>query len=195
MANIIKAEKAQLACLDSESLQKKIDGYVRSAFRASEQAETEYLAARKARIEYAGEDKAELMRLKAEEKRTQIVCREKIADIDNYLQEQMALFSSKGLDPNRAYKEAIVPTGKYLADGNTEIFRIIVRGETLEHVDDDDENEGVGRSVKASRSYSERMGAGRERRRGKYGDGDMLIEQAAASIDASEVQSAGCACL
>lgn len=107
------------------------------------------------------------------------------------MNEQKEMFKSKGLDGDRAYKEAIIPTGKF-TDRGVEMFLIVKRGESLEESEADDE---TAPSVRASRGYSANIGMQREMSRGKYNDGHILIEQAAASIDPSERVSFGNACM
>lgn len=189
---IVKVEKAALAKMDNETLVKTIDRHVRSAFRRAEDAKIAYDKAAQERREYVGDNVAEAERLDQAVRTAQLAVRREIDDIKAYLEEQKALFASRGLEPDRAYKEAIVPTGDILPNGK-EMFRIVKRGETLEEADPGDDD--LMPSVRASRSYSDRTGLAADQQRGKYNDGHMLIEQTAASVDPEEVVPMGSACL
>jgi len=191
-------EKAQLAVLDTESLVRTVDTFVRNAFRRADNAALEYRKAKREREEFVfdpgspegREHAAELDRAvkTALAKRDQ-----KFKDIEDYLEEQKALFRTRGLREDRAYKEAIVPTGELNAAG-VETFRIIKREESsMEPIDEDSEEGGL--SVRASRSYSDRIGLSNDQNRGKYNDASMLIEQSAASVDPEEVTEWSRACL
>lgn len=190
MANIIKIAQSKLAALPADMLVRQIDRSVRRAFRDVDDANAKLYEARLASEEYAGDDPAEAGRLKDDVEKARIIVRNCIKDIEDYIAEQMELFKSKNLDPNRAYKEAIVPTGQILPNG-VEVFKIVTRGASLEPVEDADE---CHCSVSASTSYSSRLGTQREQRRGKYNDGHLLIEQSSISIDRSEVTPFACAC-
>lgn len=103
--------------------------------------------------------------------------------LDAYVQGQRELFKAKNLNPDRALKESMV--GYEDASGKT-WWRIVPRGVTLEEMDAGDVGDHAP-SIVASKGYSDRIGIGRDQRRGKYGDAGLLIEQSAASVDASEV--------
>lgn len=189
---VVRVEKAVLAKLDNETLVKTIDRHVRSAFNRAEKAKTAYDEAVQARRDYIGDDPVEAKRLDDVIESARLVVRREIDDIEAYLDEQKELFASRGLEPNRAYKEAVVPTGELLPNGK-EIFRIVKRGETLEEADPTDDD--LMPSVRASRDYSDRIGLARDQTRGRYNDGHMLIEQSAASVDPEEVVPMGSACM
>lgn len=189
---IVPVRKAVLAKMDSDQLVRMIDRHVRSAFRRTEEAKVAYDAAVQARRDYIGDSVDEAVRLDAAVREAHLAVRREIDDIEAYIEEQKALFAAKGLEPDRAYKEAIVPTGELLPSGK-EVFRIVARGETLEETDPGDDD--TAPSVRASRSYSDRSGLTADQRRGKYNDGHMLIEQSAASVDPEEVVPMGSACM
>lgn len=189
---IIRADKRTLATLDGDTLAKRIDRYVKSAFRRAKDAKLEYDRASEAVRNCDPANVEEMARRQEAVRQAHLVVRREIEDIEHYLDEQKELFRSKGLEADRAYREAIVPTGEILPNGK-EVFRIVKRGESLE--ESDDIADDTLPSVHASRNYSDRIGLSADQRRGRYNDAGMLIEQTAASVDPEEVVPMGQVCM
>ena len=188
---LIKFETAPLAGLCAQDAIRKVDRDVRRSLEHVEKARTvadithrEYMKTDPSDVRTAAElrDRMDSYALYA---------KEQIAEIDRYIESQMALFAAKKLDPQRAYREAIIPTGETLPNG-TPVFRIIARNVSLEPEEVD---RGSGASVRASVGYGDRIGLADDQRRGKYNDAHLLIEQSTASVDPSEVVPFAQACM
>lgn len=114
---------------------------------------------------------------------TQALVRKQEAEKEfyDYLEEQRTLFKAKRLDPDRAYKEAIVPTGEKLPNG-VEIFKIVPRGFTIEPEETDPDTNHI--IVRLNEHPA--MSVSKDEQRGRFNDGGLLIEQSACSVDRSE---------
>lgn len=155
------AEKTALATMETGELAKFVDKWVKEKIRAADRKGANGLPT--------------------------ISANHAADDLNAYIDEQMEMFASRGMNKHRAYKEAVVPTGVYFTNRfgeQVEQYRIIVRETSLEPVEKDDAHNA---SVVASRSYSQGLGFDREAKRGKYNDAGLLIEQSSASVDPSEV--------
>lgn len=101
--------------------------------------------------------------------------------LSDYIDEQRALFMAKKLNPDRAYKEAIVPTGEILPNG-VEMFKIVPRGFDLEPEETDPDTD----IVRVRLNEHPAMNVSKDEARGRFGDGGLLIEQSVCSVDLSE---------
>lgn len=192
------ADKSALAKMDAFDLSEKLNRAVRNAFAFANTMDTEAKSAANEAARLAeivartdnGEKRAELAAqyeaAKQHELRAVALRDESFRDFDAYIEEQKRLFSSKGLPPERAYKDMIVPVGEMKrADGSTlQLMKIVKRTQDFMPVDTEENEHAL--SVAASRSYSDGVGIARDQKRGKYNDAHQLINQEAANIDRSE---------
>jgi len=139
--NIVKFDKAFMASADSEAVAKKIDTAIMRLIGESEK-----------KTERGNLTNGALVAMKK---------------LDDYLEEQMEMFRSRGMPRWRALKEALVPTGEVTPSG-VEMMKIVKRGLSLEPADIDDD----GATVKANLL---KFGDGIVSvKRGKYNDAEII---------------------
>lgn len=161
---IAKYTGAQLAKMETQEATKILDSYVRGLITKA--------AKKVVRENFATEEEYTTALVRKEEAEKQFY---------DYLDEQRLLFRSKRLDPDRAYKEAIIPTGEMLPSG-VEMFKIVPRGFDLEPEETDPESNRI--LVRLSERPA--MNISKDEQRGRFNDGGILFEQAGCSVDRSE---------
>lgn len=161
---IAKYTGAQLAKMETQEAARVLDSYVRGLITKA--------AKKVVRENFATEEEYTTALVRKEEAEKQFY---------DYLDEQRSLFKSKRLDPDRVYKEAIIPTGETLPNG-IEIFKIVPRGFDLEPEETDPESNRI--IVRLSERPA--MNLRKDEQRGRFNDGGMLVEQSACSVDRSE---------
>ncbi|MBQ1203570.1 MAG: hypothetical protein IIX61_07195 [Loktanella sp.] len=194
-----------LAKMSTSALYDNLNKAVDSAMKYAEEMAVDVAIKRRERdkaatdLALANEGSREEMRAKLEQCEKDLVHAIQLRDqatqgFNAYMDEQRALFQSKKLNPYRRFKEMIVPCGTMkTADGqDLQMMRIIPRSTNLEPVDMDDDDHKL--SVVASVAYSDAVGLTRDQRRGKYNDGQMLINEQAANFDPGEVTPFHMAC-
>lgn len=161
---IAKYTGAQLAKMSGVRLAQTMASHVRSMVLTS--------AKKPARENYENDDQYE---------RALVRVKEAGESLKTYLEEQRALFASKRLDADRAYKEAIVPTGETLPNG-VEICRIVPLGFSIEPEEADPDTN----RIRVRLNEHPAMNVAKDESRGRFNDGGLLIEQATCSVDLSE---------
>lgn len=162
-AKYLAYSKAELAKMEAGALAKEVDKFVRGVFNAANRS--------------VDDADAKAVQKRDEARKT----------LQDYIDEQRAMFKAKNILPDRAWKEAIIPVGSFTNSRGkiVEMMRIVPRGVDLTPVEKDDKL--VVGSVTACATDSSRLGLARDQRRGKYNDAGLLVEQSAASVDRSEV--------
>lgn len=194
-----------LAKMETQELYGNLNKAVKSAMKHAEKTAADIADKKRARddaaadLAHANEENLEQLRARFEKCENDLAQAIKLRDeavsgFNAYMEEQRALFASKGLNPYRRFKEMIVPCGtQKMADGrNLQIMRIIPRDTSLEPVDMEDDDHKL--SVACSKTYSDAAGIARDQRRGKYNDGHYLINQQSANFDPGEVAPFHMAC-
>ena len=186
---VIRFDPSPVAKANTVETQKKIDSDVRCAFAHIETAKAEAADAEREFHNCPEKDVERKAALQARKESLALFVTEQIEEFDRYLEEQMAMFSSRQMNPERAYREAIVPTGEVLANG-VAVCRIVPRGITLEPVEEDAlDGHTKGIAARMAKTITERVGI--DRGKGKYNDGAALSLADSASIELGEVQANG----
>lgn len=182
-----KLGSSQLAVLPTNKLTGTVDAFVRTRFKDIAAAHQKLDADRAVLNEFSGDPESEkALHAAIAADRAELAL--SIASLNDYMSMQKELFKSRGMSKDTAYKYAIVPIGELTSTG-VEKCRIVKRGYSLEpsfDVSDESDHSAYG-SVQLP---SERFGTRDPKARGKYNDGGYLIDEAAMSIDHSEIN--GC---
>lgn len=164
MFKIAKYTGAQLAKMSGAQLAQTMASHVRSMVLASAKSPIRENYETDAQYEHA------LNRAK-----------EAGVSLKTYIDDQRALFQFKRLDPDRAYKEAIVPIDETLPNG-VEVCRIVPLGFSIEPEETDPDSD----RVRVRLNEHPAMNVAKDESRGRFNDGGMLIEQSICSVDPSE---------